>query len=52
MTDELDPAYLRGKAAEIRARAAGISDPAIRAELLDIADKFERMAERLEGRPR
>jgi hypothetical protein len=52
MPDELDPAYLRGKAAEIRAHAAAVSDPAIRAELLEIADKFERMADRLAGRAR
>lgn len=50
MPDELDPAYLRGKADEIRGRAAAVADPAIRAELLDIAEKFERMADRMEGR--
>jgi hypothetical protein len=46
------PKYYRAKAEEVRRLAAMAADPDIRAEFLNIAAQYERMAEQLDHQER
>jgi hypothetical protein len=42
--------YYRTSAANLREIAQGVMDPQAKSELLEIAERFERLANRAEGR--
>ena len=46
------PEYLRGRAAEARAKADDMTDDAARETMLRVADDWETMAQNAEGFPR
>jgi hypothetical protein len=46
--DDHDPRRLRAQAVHYRRTAELVSDEAVRRELLELADKYEAMAEQLE----
>jgi hypothetical protein len=44
--DPRDPNYWRARAEEVRARADELDDVVAKAQMMDRADEFDRMAER------
>ena len=50
MTKTDQAAYYRGSAASLREIASGVMDPDIKSELLQIADRFDLLAKRVESR--